>query len=498
MPTPPVLRRTAAGAAAALALLALPGCLSIKTEAASQRAPGVVTLGGVVCASDYDGSVHKLCHPAVVAEQDETRADAIAGLGQVLVGFRVPDGLGAPERFAVRGRAVTFERRAEYAAALRARFPAPAGQHWEGYISSPKDYAPAAGPHTLAIEPEFTLPAGPGGAPFAGPLRWRMVVGFRQLEDADDADAPADCEATTGATACVDSPPAAALPVDLVSPVSDLRVLAAPPATAPAGTTATVAFPVAYRDGGRLGAIGAGLAAATDAPGASAAPAAPSLRLAPGDRTIDVAVAVPAGTPPGTYGVTLSASAGTPAVTRSARGTLVVTAATAGSGAAAADADGDGLEGAADRCPAAPRGRFDRDADGCPGPYRRLRLATSATWGVGARGVELGTLRLKGLREGARVRLRGAVRQTLTASGRTLEVRRLRDVLLRRGEGFSARVTAPGFIGQELTLRVRRYGRTLAEFKRIALKPFRRTRRCIPAGAAAPARTCDATPPAGP
>ena len=447
-----------------------------------------------MCASDYDRSVHNLCHPGVVAEQDEVRGDAVAGLGQVLVGFRVPDGLGAPERFAVRGRAVTFERRAEYAAALRSRFPAPAGQHWEGYVSSPRNYAPAAGPHTVAIEPEFTLPAGPGGAPFAGPLRWRMVVGFRQLEDAAGADAPADCDEETGVHACVDSPPLDAVPVDLVAPVSDLRVLAAPAATAAAGTTATLAFPVAYRDAGGLGAIGVALAAATDAPGASAAPGAPSVRLAPGDGTLDVAVAVPAGTPPGTYGVTLSASTGTPAVTRSARGTLVVTAA----GAGAADADGDGLEGAADRCPAAPRGGFDRDADGCPGPYRRLRLATSATWRVGAQGVELGTMRLKGLRRGragAPAR-RGPpdadrIREQARAAAAARRAPAPREGLQRARDG--ARLHRPGAHAARAALR-----RTLAEFKRIALKPFRRTRRCIPAGAAAPARTCDATPPAGP
>ena len=364
MPTPPVLRRTAAGAVAALAVLALSGCLSIKAQTASQRAPGVVTLGGVVCASDYDRSEHDTCHPGNVVEQDEVRVDATAGLGQMLVGFRVPVGMGAPDGFAVDGRAVTFERRPEYAAALQARFPAPAGQQWEGYLSSPKAYAPDSGPQTLALAPEFTLPAGPGGAPFAGPLRWRMVVGFRQLADAADAAAPADCTATTGATACVDAPQEAAVPVDLSAPVSDFGVLGAPAATARAGTTATLAFPVALRDDAALGALDVALAAATDVPGAVAAAAAPSVRLGPGDSTVAVSVPLPEDTPPGSYAVSLTASAGAPAVTRAGRATLVVT-------AAATDADGDGVEDRADALP----GRAARALRHGP---RRVRRALPA------------------------------------------------------------------------------------------------------------------------
>ena len=59
-------------------------------------------------------------------------------------------------------------------------------------------------------------------------------------------------------------------------------------------------------------------------------------------------------------------------------------------------------------------------------------------------------------------------------------------------------MTAPGRIGEELTLRVRPYRNTTADFERIARNPFRRTRRCIPAGASKPRRTCDPTPPSGP
>ena len=192
--------------------------------------------------------------------------------------------------------------------------------------------------------------------------------------------------------------------------------------------------------------------------------------------------------------MTLAASTGTPPVARSATGTLTVV----GPPGSATDADGDGMVDLADRCPSTPRGRFDADADGCVGPYARIAASTSGTWSVGRKGVRIGTMRLKGLPRGARVRLRGRVRQTLTARRTTLDLARLTNRLLPRGKGFTATVTRPGFVGQELALRVKPYGNTTREFKRVARNPFKRTRRCIPVGAAAPARTCDTTPPAGP
>src|SRR5215207_4961093 len=93
----------------ALALLAT-GCISIKTQGAAQSrgTPGVVTLGGSVCVSDYDGDNYQTCRVSTpLAEADNWACHGTScGLGangdgddsdsdrtgQLLVAFRVPEG----------------------------------------------------------------------------------------------------------------------------------------------------------------------------------------------------------------------------------------------------------------------------------------------------------------------------------------------------------------------------------------------------------------------
>src|SRR3954471_23403384 len=214
-------------AAGGLLLLALPlsGCLSIRSESVSQRAPGAVTLGGVVCGSDYNRSTYQDCDgdgndgtgPANAAEPDNrahtgcdadgapadgTSCTGLNGTGQLLVGFRVPAGADGPNGFFSDAQDLHFDRNPGYEKELQARFPAPADQHWVGYVSTVRTFAsgPSADSPT-GIHPEFTLPA--GAAPFAGPFRWRWVVGFRKV-DKDQAGLAVDCSGFT--TFCVDSP----------------------------------------------------------------------------------------------------------------------------------------------------------------------------------------------------------------------------------------------------------------------------------------------------
>jgi len=486
---PPACRRAILASLVAVATPALTGCLSIKAHTVSQRAPGVVELGGIVCASDYDLTHGSRCRRSNVAEPDELRIDADqSGQGQLLVGFRVPDGTGAPATFASDLEDVTFSRSETYMQALATRFLPPAGQHWEGYVSTVKSFEPGvAADATTSVHPEFTLPPQPAGAPFSGPLPWRMVVGFRRLPDVGGAGAPVVC---TAPALCVDAPEVERVPTALQAPVSDFGVLPGTGATAPQTTTATVSFPLSYSDGGNLGARDVALAATTDVPGATATPSATSVQLAPGTTSIDVSVPVALGTPPGTYSVQLSASTGLPAVTRSGKATITV--------AGPPDGDADGIADPSDRCPGVARGRFDADADGCVGPYARIAATTSGTWAVGAKGVRIGRMRLKGVPAGARVALRGRVRQTLTAGAARVDFKRLRGKLIKRGKGFTATVTGPGLVGQRLTLRVKRFGTGDRELERIARRPFKTTRRCIPVGAPVPAATCTATPPTGP
>jgi hypothetical protein len=487
--------------AAAFAVLGtagfLSGCVSIKSQTAVQRAPGVVELRGVVCASDYNASRSPACRVANIAERDNGTGDAEAtGLGQLLVGFRVPEGTTAPESFPSDAQDVSFTANAGYTAALESLFPTGDGERWAGYISSAKSFDPGVpADRVTGFRPEFGLPARPGG--FEGPFPWRLVVGFRQLANVGQAGNPVNCNQSFCADAPRNDPPV--FPANLQAPVSDFGFLAAPGATVQAGSTATVAFPLRYTDGGNLGAQDVALGASTNVPAAAATLAADSLPMQPGTSTVEVSVPVPPGTPPGAYVVTLRAAAGSPQVERTS--TAVLTVAPPPLPAPPGDRDGDAVVDPSDRCPDTPRGAFDADNDGCVGPYRRISATPSGGWDVSDSGLTIGTMRIKGLPRGARVELRCSVcrvRQTLTAKRSEINLKRLRAKKLRRGTGFTVKVTRAGFIGQQLKLTLRNFGHTRREFQRIARRPFETRKRCIPVGGTRTAKRCTATPPTGP
>jgi hypothetical protein len=474
------------------------GCVSIKSQTAVQRAPGVVELRGVVCASDYDSSHSATCRQSNIAERDNGTGEAeLTGLGQLLVGFRVPVGTIAPADFPSDAQDVNFDASPTYTSALEAMFPPGPNERWVGYISTAKSFDPdVPADRATGFRPEFGLPPQPGGVPFEGPFPWRLAVGFRELDNVGQAGTPVRCQ---GNHKCADAPRnnPPNFPANLRSPVSDFGLAAPAGATARAGEAAALAFSLGYSDGRGLGAQDVTLSATTDVPATSATPTTP--RMEPGTSTVDVSVPVPAGTPPGSYTVTLKAAVGSPPVERSSTALLVV--APAPLPAPPADRDGDGLADPSDRCPDTPRGAFDADGNGCVGPYRRVSLTPSGGWDVGDRGLTIGTMRLKGLPRGARVELRCGVcrvRQTLTATRSELNLKRLRGKTLRRGTGFIVKVTSAGRIGQELRLTLRRYGNTRSEFRRIARRPFETRKRCVPVGDTRTAASCTPTPPTGP
>src|SRR5688572_21128796 len=101
----------------ALALLST-GCISIKSGqlVVTQRAPGVATLGATMCISDYDQSSYPDCNPSNVEEVDN-RCEGCNSDGdefedplsfQMLVAFRVPDGVTAPQSFPSDAQDTTF------------------------------------------------------------------------------------------------------------------------------------------------------------------------------------------------------------------------------------------------------------------------------------------------------------------------------------------------------------------------------------------------------
>ena len=334
----PRLLRLSVIACVALFAVVVSGCVSIKQQIGQQtRLPGFVTLRLDVCVSDRDQDTYDTCNPDVrggsvgTAEPDNgvDGDEDGSGRGQLLVGYRVPDGTIAPNNFSsVEGR-VALAKSPSYTAALTGNFPPPPGFHWEGYLSGGEiPFNPKLpGDRVTQLLPEFALPPGTAGGPFTSPFRWRAIVGFRATGEGNaNPSAPVSCNFTD--TICFDSP-SSGVANHLSTVVSDVGVLTGSSVTVAQGATATVSFPIQNQDANNRGARTVTLAASTTVPNAAATPATASLTVprnaAP---TTTVSVPVPPTTPPGTYTVALTASAnsaggGTPLV-RSNTATITV------------------------------------------------------------------------------------------------------------------------------------------------------------------------------
>lgn len=334
----PRLLRLSVIACVALFAVVVSGCVSIKQQVGQQtRLPGFVTLRLDVCVSDRDQDTYDTCNPDVrggsvgTAEPDNgvDGDEDGSGRGQLLVGYRVPDGTIAPNNFSsVEGR-VALAKSPSYTAALTGNFPPPPGFHWEGYLSGGEiPFNPKLpGDRVTQLLPEFALPPGTAGGPFTSPFRWRAIVGFRATGEGNaNPSAPVSCNFTD--TICFDSP-SSGVANHLSTVVSDVGVLTGSSVTVAQGATATVSFPIQNQDANNRGARTVTLATSTTVPNAAATPATASLTVprnaAP---TTTVSVPVPPTTPPGTYTVALTASAnsaggGTPLV-RSNTATITV------------------------------------------------------------------------------------------------------------------------------------------------------------------------------
>ena len=174
----------------------------------------------------------RTCRRTNVAERDNDTGEAeLTGLGQLLVGFRVPEGTSAPAGFPSDATDVIFSASPTYAAELEALFPTGPGERWTGYISTAKRFDPdELADRVTGFRPEFGLPGG-----FEGPFGWRLVAGFRPLGDAGQAGKPVDCQ--DGGHVCADSPPndPPRFPANLQTPVSDFGFSPAVGSTTPAG-----------------------------------------------------------------------------------------------------------------------------------------------------------------------------------------------------------------------------------------------------------------------
>lgn len=303
------------------AVLASSGCVSLDNVFADQDdVVGDVTVFGTACQSGSAG-----CSGIDIANGDLA---GTTGEGQLMVGYRIPANVTPPTVVEGDTAGVTFSASPTYAAELERLKPAGPGRRWAGYISTTMDVG--AADKNIALRGRFGLQQGADGAPFAGPLAYRMVIGERPVGPDAPANRPVVCgpdlvQAGPDLTICVDSPLVATIDgPDLTEATRDLGILTGATGSGQAGTTVTVPFTARYAGSSTAGANFA-LSAATTVPGGTAVVTPGSLLPATdSSNPVSVAVAVPAGTAPGNYDVTLTATLGTQSRVRT--GTLTVVA----------------------------------------------------------------------------------------------------------------------------------------------------------------------------
>jgi hypothetical protein len=313
-------RRVGYGALVPTLAVVLSGCVAIKSETASQRAPGVVTLNLQVCVNDKDQTKYNQCIPPTNTAENDNGEDLVTdpplnGNAQLMVGFRVPDGTKSPGSFQNSDGRLSFSSSPGYTSALSAEYVPIAGFHWVGYLSTGFAFD-GTNPANLLItvNPEFGLPPGPGGAPFAGPFRWRAVIGSRLISDTVPGSSPIDCP--LGDEGCFDSPTltSTSAPVNLAHlptalTVSDYAVRPPDAAAAGPGDVATLTYRLSNQDAANKGAPTISLKAGTTLPGGAPQLGATTIAIPRnGDTTATVTLPVPPGTAVGTYDVVLTAT----------------------------------------------------------------------------------------------------------------------------------------------------------------------------------------------
>jgi hypothetical protein len=155
--------------------------------------------------------------------------------------------------------------------------------------------------------------------------------------------------------------------------------------------------------------------------------------------------------------------------------------------ALATDADRDGIDSTADRCPNTAAGRFDRNRNGCPGPYRVIgRLDPRSTADVFGRSIRFVSLRIENLpRGGATVVVRhGSRSERIGARGPRAISRLLVGRVLTAGDTVLIQASRRGFIGYWGRFRLNTSSPLLREVQR----------RCIPATGRQTPRPCSEVP----
>lgn len=303
----------------ALALL-MSGCVSVTGLTFSQSGVGPVVLGVNGCANKT-GSACPTSLSTLVTTNDP---------GQMLVALLVPTDYPAPATFTLVGQAApVFRPSPTYTSELQRLLPTSPGQKWAGYISDVSTFTPGS---TGSLSFSFDRPAPADGSPRPAPADITVVVGARTASGLNGdvgtrpvfcGATPADLSGSADNTVCRDSQ------ANVNRRARDLALSGGAPVAVAAGATAIVPVTARYA-GDAAPEVNFTLSATTTVPGATAVPNA--LAYAPpsdSTNTVSVSVAVPPSTPPGTYGVTLTARLATGDV-RTATAPIVVGTGTGG------------------------------------------------------------------------------------------------------------------------------------------------------------------------
>ena len=341
-------RRFLLGALIAAALaVAMSGCAILKSVTSTQlNTIGSVQITSIICAGDTNSN-NTGYNPADSACQGPTKGgnsngDAVASSYQISIAYRISSGVSAPSSFTSTntsnppttpcGSGVVFNQSPGLQTALQGLSPAGSGKKWVAYYSTTQSYS-TSGCQYLTVAPQFGLPQGFGVVPFQGPVNYRTVVGWRQVNEGQPGNTSARA-ATCGNTSittsytdgvdtdsngnldmtgiCADDPTAAVISgADSSQATRDLGVIPSSNGTAHAGGSGTVSFNARY-NGAALPSGNFTLSANTNIAGATATPSPTTLNpTADSDNNVNVNVSVPAGTTPGDYNVFLIATLST-------------------------------------------------------------------------------------------------------------------------------------------------------------------------------------------
>jgi hypothetical protein len=320
--------RLATFALLAVAVFAMSACVSIRSQTLTQHdVIGDNEIATTIC-EDTSGS------PAPSTGCPVSNNPSSATPTELLVAYRLPDGMRAPDSFVGTVDSPTppeiqinFKKDKGYTDSLTAVAAPPAGEHWVGYRGD------GTSGSDVNLNPRFGLPRPSDGHAFHGPLKYRTVVGFYSTST-PNAEDPVVCNADPtqpstpnsngSSSVCIDYPTGTDWQSDESFATRDLGIVPPAQTSAQQNSSTELTFTADYA-GASTATATFSLTATTTAPDVMLKPSATSLTPATDSQTpITVAANVLPTTPAGTYAVTLTAK-NAAGQTRTATTKLVVT-----------------------------------------------------------------------------------------------------------------------------------------------------------------------------